>query len=111
MSKPNNFTSDNKFPSQWQSSPLFPSYSSLVADSLPFLVASVDVQQRYLWVNEAYERWFGVAPGLIIGKHIREVIGAPAYEGIKHYVDQAVQGKQVAFEAKLLYQKIGRAHV
>ena len=48
-----------------------------------------------------------MAPGLIIGKHIREVIGAAAYEGIKHYIDQAVQGKLVAFEVKLPYQNVG----
>lgn len=106
MSTPNNSTSDSQFPPQWQF-PLFQSYSSLVADSLPFLVASVDTEQRYSWTNEAYERWFGIAPGLIIGKYVWEVIGASAYEVIKPHLDEALRGKQVAFEADLIYKTAG----
>ena len=46
-----------------------------VANTVPALLAFVDNDARYVWVNESYRRWFGQAPETIRGRHVREVLG------------------------------------
>lgn len=41
-----------------------------IVDALPTLVAYIDVDQRYQFVNAAYERWFGRPRAEIIGDPI-----------------------------------------
>ena len=54
----------------------------LIASTLPALLAYVDGQGRYVWVNEAYRRWFGDAPESIRGRHMREFVGEIAWSTI-----------------------------
>ena len=55
----------------------------LLLDSVPALIAYVDSDQRYRFNNNRYLEWFGVTPEEIRGKHLREVLGDPAYEAIR----------------------------
>ena len=41
----------------------------MIADSLPVLIAYVDRDQRYVFMNRAYEAWFGVDPEKRAGPH------------------------------------------
>jgi PAS domain S-box-containing protein len=99
-----------------------------IADALPVLIAQVDNQQRYRFLNEAYQQWFGVRPEEAIGRTIREVIGEPFYAGVVAEVARALAGEQVRFVKEVapesgkrriieaLYipdrgPQIGRAHV
>ena len=73
----------------------------LLTDSLPALIAYVDAGRHYRFDNKAYERWFGQRAS---GKHMREVLGTEAYEAISEYVDLALAGQPVSYEAEVPYR-------
>ncbi|WP_444547791.1 PAS domain-containing protein [Stigmatella ashevillensis] len=49
-----------------------------ITDTLPALVAYLDLAERYLFANQAYESWFGVKPEDVLGKTAAEFVGAEA---------------------------------
>lgn len=68
-----------------------------IADNLPALIANVDANCRYRFVNKPYERWLGLRSDQIIGKHVEEVLGVDAYARIRPHVLQALSGRRVDF--------------
>jgi PAS domain S-box-containing protein len=76
----------------------------LITNALPVLISYVDAQQRYRFNNKRYEDWHGLPASEIYGKHIREVLGEPAYESILPYVEAVLSGKQVNYEKQLQFQ-------
>ena len=83
----------------------------LVADSLPVLISYVDWQQCYRFNNKAYERWFGHLREEVYGNHIKEVLGEPAYEVIRQYVETALSGEEVSFESWVSYKDGGDRYI
>jgi PAS domain S-box-containing protein len=79
----------------------------LVTDALPTLVTFVDSQQRYRFMNAAYERWFGHPRAEVLGKHLEEVLGAEAYQVVKPHAERALGGTTVTYEAQLPYRDAG----
>ena len=73
----------------------------LVANTVPALLAYVDADVRYVWVNEAYLRWFGRAPETIRGRHAREIVGEAAWLAVRHHVERALAGEEVSYEARI----------
>ncbi len=71
-----------------------------ITDSLPVLIAYVDRDQRYVLNNRAYEARFGVDPGGLRGRTIREVLGDDMYEVVRPYVDRVLAGEPVTFAAE-----------
>jgi PAS domain S-box-containing protein len=69
----------------------------LIANSLPALIAHVDRDQRYKFVNRAYEDWFGLGPQPLLDRTIRDVLGEELYRGVRPYVERALAGEQVSF--------------
>ena len=76
----------------------------LIADSLPALIAHVDRDQRYQFMNRAYELWFGLGPGQAFGRTIRDVLGEPLYRNVRPYVERALAGEEVSFTTQLVRQ-------
>ncbi|MEM8756596.1 MAG: PAS domain-containing protein [Planctomycetota bacterium] len=72
-----------------------------LADSLPALVAYVGPNKRYKWVNAQYAEQFGGRPDEIIGKEVRNVMGAEAYSTVEPYLDRALAGERVTYELDL----------
>jgi len=70
----------------------------LVTDALPVLVSFVGADERYRFVNRAYESWFGVKREDTIGKTIREVIGEAAYAQLRPFVLRGLAGEHFSFE-------------
>ncbi len=70
-----------------------------LADSLPALIAYVDVEQRYRFGNRVYQEWFGIPPNEIVGRTIRELVGDEAYQTIGPKAETALSGQTVTFEA------------
>lgn len=79
----------------------------LITDRLPAFVAYVDKDQRYTFVNQTYETWFGKTPDAILGRPAWEVMGAEVYERAKVYVEIALSGRAAAYE-NTLRQASGR---
>ena len=72
-----------------------------LVDSIPALVAWVDDQERYRYVNRAYASWFGNRQ--IIGRTIREVVGDTAYAMVQACIARALAGETLSFEQELAY--------
>jgi len=71
-----------------------------VTDTLPSLLAFIDSEERYVFNNIAYERMFGMTPDEIRGKTVREVLGEERYERARPYLERALRGEVVNFEAE-----------
>ncbi|MDV2994111.1 MAG: Sensor histidine kinase RcsC [Chroococcidiopsis sp. SAG 2025] len=84
---------------------------SLITNTVPALIAYVDTNQRYRFVNRTYEQWFGHPATEICGRHIRQVLGEAAYEKIRPYVEQALAGQAVRYESQVPYQDGGVRYI
>ena len=67
-------------------------------DALPVMIAVVDRQHRYVFVNRPYEALHGCRREEIEGRHLREKLGDAGYEGIRREVERALSGERVRFE-------------
>lgn len=79
----------------------------LVTDSVPALIAYVDNQQRYQFVNQTYSEWFGVSPAAYIGKTVKDVVGDRAYRLLAPLVEKALAGTPVSVNSELVYDQAG----
>ena len=69
----------------------------LIANSLPALIAHVDLDQRYNYANLAFKDWFGQEPQQLFGRSIREVLGEELFSSVRPYVERALAGERVSF--------------
>jgi len=65
---------------------------------MPALIAYVDAQQRYTFVNAHYERLFGADAAGIVGRAVREARGEAAYQVSAPHVAAALRGEVQIFE-------------
>ncbi len=79
-----------------------------LSTALPFMLAYVDNQRRYKYVNQAYERFFGIKLKELKGKTIAEVVGRSSYEQISQLHDKVLQGEELSFVDKVVLND-GRA--
>ena len=70
----------------------------LITDSLPILIAYVDNHQRYRYINQTYQTWFGKPRSEFLGLKIQEVLGDTNYQKMLPYVEKALSGEEVTFE-------------
>jgi two-component system cell cycle sensor histidine kinase/response regulator CckA len=75
-----------------------------VTDAMPALISYVDADERYQFNNRAYEEWFGHSRAEVQGKHPEEVLGTTAYQRIAKYVEAALGGQAVTYEAEMPYK-------
>jgi PAS domain S-box-containing protein len=75
----------------------------LVANAVPACLAYVDERARYVWVNEAYRRWFGPSPESIRGRSVRDIVGEAAWAEIRPHVERVLAGEEVSFEVRLVF--------
>lgn len=75
----------------------------LIMDTVPGLMAHIDRNQCYQFVNAAYERWYNLSHEQIIGRPIREIIGPVAYEQLRPGIEAALAGEPVSVETTISY--------
>lgn len=75
----------------------------LIIDTFPGLMAYVDKNKRYVYINRAYEEWFDKS---IIGKTIEEVLGE-YYISRKAAIETALNGQKISFEAPFHHKDKG----
>jgi PAS domain S-box-containing protein len=83
--------------------PLDPYRLQLVANAVPALLAYVDERAHYVWVNQAYQRWFGRSPESIRGRHVREIVGDAAWEEIQPLVERVLAGEPGSHTARFVF--------
>ena len=67
-------------------------------DALPSLIGYWDKNLRNRVANEAYSRWFNVAPEALVGKHVRDLLGETLYQRNKAHIEGALRGEPQQFE-------------
>ncbi len=75
----------------------------LVIDGMPGLVAYIDREYRYRFVNRRYAEWFNRPGAGIEGRTIAELAGQEAFDRIRPNVDCALAGEAVEFESVFQY--------
>jgi PAS domain S-box-containing protein len=73
----------------------------LVTDQAPVLLAHVDRDYRYKFVNAPYAERYGRKPHEVIGKTAVEIVGEELFEKARPYVDEALAGQTVQFELEI----------
>ncbi len=73
----------------------------LITDALPALIAYVDHNQVYRFINKGYEDWFGLPKSAINGRPMRDVLGATLFDARSQYVERALSGEPSTFELQL----------
>lgn len=79
----------------------------LITDSLPALIAHLDIEHRYRFVNNAYTLWHGRQAEQLVGMHVRDIVGHTMFDEIAPYLRKASEGERVQFEARLPRQDGG----
>ncbi|MFZ6672846.1 EAL domain-containing protein [Undibacterium sp. Xuan67W] len=72
-------------------------------DALPFCISYLDANFRYQFINQTYVKWFGFEKSDAIGMEISSVIGLEAFEKVHGYIDRALAGEYVSYEALVPY--------
>lgn len=70
----------------------------LIADAMPVLIAFVDRSMHYRFANKAYETWFELPVGEVIGKHIRDVVGDGVWQQRRPIMERVLEGEEHLFE-------------
>jgi len=70
-----------------------------VTEALPAMVAVIGRDGRYRFVNSAFERWSGRPRERLLGRHVSEVIDAEEYAERRPWIERALAGETVNFEA------------
>ncbi|HEV2677439.1 MAG TPA: NahK/ErcS family hybrid sensor histidine kinase/response regulator [Aliidongia sp.] len=73
----------------------------LVTDAMPALIAYVDAEERYQFVNEPYRQWLDRPVDQILGRKMGDLVTAELYDRRKDFVDRALAGEVVDFEVEL----------
>ena len=69
-----------------------------ILDNMPSMIGYWDKTLHNRFGNHAYHEWFGLDPGQIVGKHLREVIGEERYRLNLPYVEAVLRGEPQIFE-------------
>ncbi len=72
-----------------------------VLNAGPALMAYIDAEYCYRWVNQAYAGWFGQASDEIRGRKMAEILGEAAWQIIRPYAARALGGETLTYEEPL----------
>ena len=81
---------------------------ALITDALPILVARVDRDLRFTYVNKAYERLLGRSRTELVGHKLDEILGAGDMAGAQPYIKRVFLGETVTFERSLYVTALGK---
>ncbi|MYM34979.1 PAS domain S-box protein [Duganella sp. FT94W] len=70
----------------------------LLTDNLPVLIAYLDRERKFQFLNATFQHWFGLAPQPLIGHHVVTGVGADHYYTAEPYLDRAYRGEMVTYE-------------
>ena len=82
-----------------------------IADALPVLIAYLDTNQRYLFVNLALAEWLGRPRKEILGRTMRELLGEETYRSREPMIEAALAGERQWFAAGYNHPERGQLAV
>lgn len=72
-----------------------------ITDNLPVLIAYIDREERYRFVNATYEKWYGVPVADIVGRTVKEALGEELYARDAAFLRRSLAGETVRFETRM----------
>ncbi|MFM9917133.1 MAG: PAS domain-containing protein [Rhizobacter sp.] len=69
-----------------------------VINNVPAMIAYVDADQRYGYVNASYQACFASGTGDITGRTVREVLGEARYAVARPLIERALQGQSPTYD-------------
>lgn len=82
-----------------------------ILESLPALVAYWDHNLINQFSNAEHERWFGVAPDKIRGRHLGEIFGEQQFRRLQPYIKRVLEGSIQELEMPLQHAAGYTGHV
>jgi len=73
-----------------------------ITDNLPVAITYLDRDERYRFINRTGLDWMGKAAAEVIGRPIGQTLRRRSYESRREYIQRALAGERVTFEAELL---------
>jgi PAS domain S-box-containing protein len=70
-------------------------------DELEVQVADLDARGCYRYVNRSYAACFGLPPGQIVGRSLKEVLGPEGYAAAAQHLATAEAGRAAGYEVRL----------
>ena len=80
-----------------------------IADNMPALIAHIDRNERYLFVNAMGANIFGINIDDMVGRTVREVRGDEIYAVMSPHIKAALRGETASFEGETVVGGI-RSH-
>ncbi|MES2460889.1 MAG: PAS domain S-box protein [Armatimonadota bacterium] len=80
------------------------SHLRFIIDTAPVLISYIDRNFHYQFVNEGYAEWFGRPVVELQGRHVRDAVGAAAFDKVRHLLESALGGERVTYEAAMPYE-------
>ncbi|MDH5327066.1 MAG: response regulator [Gammaproteobacteria bacterium] len=74
-----------------------------INNALPILISELDKDLRYIYVNDAYEKWHKISKERIVGRRVWDLVGDDVYEKIRPHLSRALAGEKVFCEKELRY--------
>ncbi len=75
------------------------------------IIACVNKDLVYQYVNQAYENWFDIKSIDLIGKSVMYILGDEGYRKLKPFIDRALLGETLSFEMEVPYSRGGKKFV
>ena len=72
-----------------------------ILDATPSMIGYWDRHLVNRFANRAYEEWFGLAPGVMIGSTMQELLGETLFDVNRPYAAAALRGEAQTFERTL----------
>lgn len=76
----------------------------LITDAVPVLISYIDREERYRFVNQAYEDWFAQPMMNIVGTHLRDTLGDEGYAAVRPNLLRALDGERITYERLMPYK-------
>lgn len=73
-----------------------PTHFHLVTNSIPYLLAYLDREITYRFINDPFCQWFGLPRSAILGHSMRELIGEEAFKIARPHIQQALSGQRTS---------------
>jgi PAS domain S-box-containing protein len=78
-----------------------------IADTLPLMIAFLDTEQRFRFLNRPLADWLEMPRGEVLGRTLAEVIGKEAYATRKPLIETALAGERQWFAASFPHPSRG----
>ncbi len=69
-----------------------------MTDAAPILIGQVDTEERILFANDSFNRWFEAPGRSTVGKTMAELLGPDRYPHNLPYIERALKGETVTYE-------------